>query len=88
MSSKAQAAIRLQFDTQRQVETLFCSLKPEANAPNTQRANINLEKDGLFLVLSVDAKDTVALRATLNSYLRWINSIIGVLDTLLNLKSK
>jgi tRNA threonylcarbamoyladenosine modification (KEOPS) complex Pcc1 subunit len=39
-----------------------------------------LEKDGLFLLLTVEAKDTVALRATLNAYMRWINSTINVID--------
>jgi tRNA threonylcarbamoyladenosine modification (KEOPS) complex Pcc1 subunit len=39
-----------------------------------------LEKDGLFLVLAVDAEDTVALRSTLNAYLRWINSTVNVID--------
>jgi tRNA threonylcarbamoyladenosine modification (KEOPS) complex Pcc1 subunit len=39
-----------------------------------------LEKQDAFLVLSVDAKDTIALRATLNAYLRWINSTVSVID--------
>jgi tRNA threonylcarbamoyladenosine modification (KEOPS) complex Pcc1 subunit len=38
-----------------------------------------LEKDGLFLVLAVEAEDTVALRSTLNAYLRWINSAMNVI---------
>ena len=32
-----------------------------------------------FLILKIEAKDTVALRAALNAYLRWINSIFNVL---------
>ena len=79
MSSSAKANIRLKFANQRQVETLLDSLTPEANAPVTRRANIKLQKDGLFLVLTVEAEDTVALRATLNSYLRWINSTVNVI---------
>jgi KEOPS complex subunit Pcc1 len=81
MSCKSQATVRLKFDTQKQVDTLLCALKPEALAPNTRRAKINLKKDGLFLVVLINAKDTVALRATLNSYLRWINSALDVLET-------
>jgi tRNA threonylcarbamoyladenosine modification (KEOPS) complex Pcc1 subunit len=30
-------------------------------------------------VLSVDAEDSVALRATLNAYLRWMGSTINVM---------
>jgi tRNA threonylcarbamoyladenosine modification (KEOPS) complex Pcc1 subunit len=41
-----------------------------------------LEKDDNFLVLKVEARDTVALRAALNAYLRWINSTLNVLEVL------
>jgi tRNA threonylcarbamoyladenosine modification (KEOPS) complex Pcc1 subunit len=80
MSSSAKADIRLKFANQRQVETLLDSLTPEANAPVTRRVNIKLRKDGIFLVLTFVAEDTVALRATLNAYLRWINSTINVIQ--------
>jgi tRNA threonylcarbamoyladenosine modification (KEOPS) complex Pcc1 subunit len=80
MSTSAKAEIRLKLANQKQVQTLLDALSPEANAPVTRRANIKLQKDGLFLVLAVEAKDTVALRATLNAYLRWINSTINVMQ--------
>jgi tRNA threonylcarbamoyladenosine modification (KEOPS) complex Pcc1 subunit len=59
-------------------------LTPEAKAPLTRRAKTKLEEDGLFLVLHVEAEDTVALRATLNAYLHWINSVLNVIETLEN----
>jgi tRNA threonylcarbamoyladenosine modification (KEOPS) complex Pcc1 subunit len=34
------------------------------------------------LVLRIEAKDTIALRATSNAYLRWISSIMNVLSAL------
>jgi tRNA threonylcarbamoyladenosine modification (KEOPS) complex Pcc1 subunit len=34
--------------------------------------------------MSVEAKDTVALRATLNAFLRWINSTLSIIDILDN----
>jgi tRNA threonylcarbamoyladenosine modification (KEOPS) complex Pcc1 subunit len=80
MSTSAKAEILLKLANQKQVQTLLDALSPEANAPVTRRANIKLQKDGLFLVLAVEAKDTVALRATLNAYLRWINSTINVMQ--------
>jgi tRNA threonylcarbamoyladenosine modification (KEOPS) complex Pcc1 subunit len=80
MSTSATAEIRLKLANRKQVKTLLDALTPEANAPVTRRANIKLQKDGLFLVLVVEAKDTVALRATLNTYLRWINSTINVMQ--------
>jgi tRNA threonylcarbamoyladenosine modification (KEOPS) complex Pcc1 subunit len=84
MFTRGKTTIRLKFPSQKQVSSLFDALTPEANAPVTRRANVKLEKDGLFLKLTVEADDTVALRATLNAYLRWINSTINVLDAVEN----
>ena len=84
MATGAKATVRLKFKTQKQIKTLLDALTPEANAPVTRRATIKLAQDGLFLVLTVEADDTVALRATLNAYLRWINSTIAVIDTVEN----
>ena len=58
---------------------------PETEKPATTRSKVSLEKDGAFLVLRVEASDTVALRAALNAYLRWINSAVKVLETLKNI---
>ena len=80
MTSKAAAKVRLKFQSEKQVETLLSALNPEVEATATRRAKIQLEKDGLFLVLNVDAEDAVALRSTLNAYLRWINSTVGVVS--------
>lgn len=80
MATNAKATIRLKFTSQKQLTTLLDALTPEANAPVTRRANVKLEKDGLFLILTVQADDTVALRSTLNAYLRWINSTINVIS--------
>ncbi len=79
---KAKAKIRLKFPTQKQLETVFEALKPEVDKQATMRSKASLEKEHEFLTLKVEAKDTVALRAALNSYLRWINSVALVLEVL------
>jgi KEOPS complex subunit Pcc1 len=80
MSTAAKATIYLKFDTEKQAETLMSALTPEAKAPPTHRSNIQLTKNSACLTLMVEAQDTVALRATLNAYLRWINSTLNVID--------
>lgn len=82
MATGAKASIRLKFAFEKQVSTLIEALTPEVNAPITRRARVKLQKDGLFLVLTVEADDTVALRATLNAYLRWVNSTINVIQAI------
>lgn len=79
MSESAKVVMRLKFGSQKQVDTLFAALMPEAEAPPTHRSKVKLQKDDCILTLAVTAEDTVALRATLNAYLRWINSTLNVI---------
>jgi tRNA threonylcarbamoyladenosine modification (KEOPS) complex Pcc1 subunit len=80
VSVSAKASIRLKFDNEKQLATLLSALKPETQTMQTTRANVALQRDGLFLVLSAEAEDTVALRATLNAYLRWVQSTVNVMQ--------
>lgn len=79
---KAKAIIRLKFPSKKHIEIFAKALEPEARKPATMRSKSDIEKKESFLILRVEAKDTVALRATLNAYLRWINSITNVLEVL------
>ena len=79
---KAKATVRLQFSSEKHLTTLLNALVPEANMPVTRRAKAILEKEGTLLVLKIEADDTVALRATLNAYLRWIGSTVKVLEVI------
>ena len=77
---KAKASVHLRFSSEKQLTTLLKALAPETNRPVTTRARTVLEREENFLVLKVEAKDTVALRAALNAYLRWIGSAVKVLE--------
>ncbi len=79
---KATAIVRQKFPSEKRLEIVFKALKPEVDKPATMRSRAKLEKDDNFLVLKVEARDTVALRAALNAYLRWINSTLNVLEVL------
>jgi len=79
---KEKAIVRLKFPSEKHLEIVFKALEPEVKKPTTMRSRTSLEKDGTFLVLKVEARDTVALRAALNAYLRWINSTMNVLEVL------
>jgi len=80
MSTGAKATIRLRLPSEKQATALLDALKPEAFSTVTRRASVKIKKDKLFLVLSVDAEDTVALRSTLNAYLRWIGATLNVIS--------
>ena len=79
---KAKATVRLKFSSEKHLNTFINALTPELNKPVTRRANVILEKEGNFLILKVEAKDTVALRATLNAYLRWVGAMANVIEVL------
>jgi tRNA threonylcarbamoyladenosine modification (KEOPS) complex Pcc1 subunit len=79
---KSKATVRLRLSSEKHLTTLLDALAPEANKPVTTRAKAVLKSEGSFLVLKVEAKDTVALRAALNAYLRWIGSAVKVLEVI------
>jgi KEOPS complex subunit Pcc1 len=81
---KAKAVARLKFPLEKHSGIIYETLMPEIEKPSTVRSRANLKKDSKFLILKIEATDTVALRATLNAYLRWINSVLGVLEVLEN----
>ena len=78
---KAEATVRLKLPSEQELQTILRSLRPEINSP-TARSRASLAEEGEYLILKIEAKDTVALRAALNAYLRWINSILNVFQTL------
>jgi len=78
---KAKATVRVKLASAQKLQTVFRSLEPEVHSP-TARSEASLAKEDKYLILMVEAKDTVALRAALNAYLRWINSILSVFQIL------
>jgi tRNA threonylcarbamoyladenosine modification (KEOPS) complex Pcc1 subunit len=79
---KAKATVRLRFASEEHLKMVLSAIRPEASNPATRRARTTLENENNSLVLNVEADDTVALRASLNAYLRWISSILDVLEVL------
>ena len=79
---KAKATIRLKFSSEKQLRAVVDALTPEVSKPLAGRAKVALERQDAFLVLRVEARDTVALRSTLNAYSRWVGSIVNVVEVL------
>lgn len=81
---KAKATVRLPFASKKRLDALVDALTPEVDKQLTTRSKVTLTTEGTFLVLAVEAQDTVALRAALNSYLRWINSAMNIFEAVEN----
>ncbi len=75
---KAQAVIRLNISSEKQLKVVLKALKPETKTPSTCRSKVHIKSEGCNLTLNFRARDTSALRATINSYLRLANMAIDI----------
>jgi tRNA threonylcarbamoyladenosine modification (KEOPS) complex Pcc1 subunit len=78
---KTHASVRFKFRSGKELAAVFEALAPEMKT-TTPRAEATLNKEDELLVLSLEARDVVALRSALNAYLRWIGSIASILQVL------
>jgi tRNA threonylcarbamoyladenosine modification (KEOPS) complex Pcc1 subunit len=79
---KADSVVRLSFPSESHMEIIFKALEPETRMSPKMRSRVTLKKKNAFLILKFEARDTIALRAAVNAYLRWISSLVNVLETL------
>ncbi len=75
---KAEATIELALESEEQLKALMDSLVVEEKQTGF-RSRVTVTSEANNLRIDVEAKDSVALRAGLNTYLRWIESILKVL---------
>ena len=80
--SKCSALIKLEFPSEKEAQMFWEALRPETESPATPRSHVHIEKKGSLLIFHFEAKDTTALRASLNSYLSWLYLLKGVHDIL------
>lgn len=64
------------------LDAMKTALIPEAESPSSERSRTEVRIHGNELVIETVASDTTALRASLNSYLRWVQGIQGIVDIL------
>ena len=64
------------------LDAIKTALVPEAESPSSERSKTEVRILGNTLVIKTVASDTTALRASLNSYLRWVQGIQGIVDIL------
>lgn len=68
---KANSVIEIPFRNSKIAEIVEDSLKPEELLPKAARAEVDIKIKKNILSLSINARDTAALRAAVNSFLRW-----------------
>ena len=58
------------------------ALSPEAETPSSERSETSIKVVDDQLVIQTLASDTTALRASLNSYLRWVEGIQKIVQSI------
>ena len=70
--ARAEAEVSIDFPNESDAEAIARALIPEIIAPRTSRAYIRVTRQGKVTNIRFYAKDLVALRAMVNSFLRFV----------------
>jgi tRNA threonylcarbamoyladenosine modification (KEOPS) complex Pcc1 subunit len=81
----ARARLLLNLKSHRMADSIAKSLEPELSHPAGSKARAHMKIKRNNLELRFQARDTTALRAIMNSYLRMIKACISVTETILQL---
>jgi len=84
--TKANAALRIDFRSKRQMHAIAEALRPEATHPAGRKARALITERGKQLVLRFEAQDSAILRAIMSSYLRMITACLNASNALLELE--
>jgi KEOPS complex subunit Pcc1 len=69
---KINTTVEIELPTSREAEIIFNATKPEINDSPSERTKTKIKRQENLLKIITTAQDTHSLRASLNSYLRWI----------------
>ncbi|TET01412.1 MAG: hypothetical protein E3J80_01110 [Hadesarchaea archaeon] len=70
-AERASAGVEFAFKSAREAGAVQRALRPEEALPASTRCRVSIRRRKNVLCLQIDAEDTAALRAALNSFLRW-----------------
>lgn len=77
---RAHAKLSVQVRSRRLAGAIARSLRPEVDHPAGWKARVTIRVDQKTLELKFVARDTTALRAVMNSYLRIISACLNVTE--------
>ena len=78
---KTVATVNLNFPSEKRMKIILDALGPETRI-SSKRSRVHVEGEDNRLTLIFEAKDTISLRAALNSFLHWVRLTKDVLDTM------
>jgi KEOPS complex subunit Pcc1 len=69
---QVESQIEIEFSSKNEAEIVLRSIEPELMDSPSDRSRTLVECQGNILKITITAIDSPSLRASLNSYLRWI----------------
>ena len=72
------AEFKIKFKSFNDAEVVLKAIEPEFQSAPSERSFVDVKLKKNALVLVIDAEDAPSLRASVNSYLRWILLSINV----------
>ncbi|MCW4049388.1 MAG: KEOPS complex subunit Pcc1 [Candidatus Bathyarchaeota archaeon] len=63
-------------------EVILNALQPEVESPSSERSSVKVKRGKNGVLITTSASDITALRASLNSYLRWIQGMLDMFEKL------
>jgi len=79
---KSHIVVNLDLPSEDRLKIVLSALEPETKTSTSTRSRVKVQAKGNTLRLNIEATDTSALRAAVNSYLRWIGVIINMCSAL------
>lgn len=78
MMKDTRAEISIDLGSKKRAMAIHEALKPETKYSAGPRSKVGIRSVGRNLIVTMHARDVVALRAAMNSYLRWIASSVDL----------
>ncbi len=71
-ATRTSAKLELEFPDEKSASVIRDSIQPEELLPKSTRCKASVSVMKNVLCLEIDAEDTAAMRAAVNSFLRWV----------------
>lgn len=85
-SLEALATVQINLKSSAMVRVLSQALRPETRVPLTSKSKVKIKVEDKNIVFQFETVDTSSLRASISSYLRWVQNIQDVYNVVEGLK--
>ncbi len=79
---EGEVSIGIEIGDEKKATIVLNALKAELINPPTYRSRAQVETDGRLIKIKIFSRDLVSLRAAVNSYMKWLSTILGALEVL------